>query len=183
MLLPPRSCYVHWPLPPAPRLGHRLTINPAPTSASCCNSEMAESWSTKNSRGTPSNWHILTPDATGSYINGTWSSGGNLPSGYAPWFFGSQVLLDGKTIVIEGGEYNNGSQDWTNLGAVGTISGSPINWTKNNPLRAAGEISVTRRASSWPMEPTCRPTAARHQIALFNGARIPGPRPVGKAVQ
>jgi hypothetical protein len=78
-------------------------------------------------------WHILTPDTTGSYLNGTWSSGGKLPSGYAPWFFGSQVLLDGKTIVVEGGEYNNGSQVWTTLGAVGTISGSSITWAKNNP--------------------------------------------------
>lgn len=78
------------------------------------------------------NWLILTPDATGSYLNGTWSSGGQLPSGYAPWFFGSEVLLDGKTIVVEGGEYNNGSQDWTNLGAIGTISGNTITWTSNS---------------------------------------------------
>jgi hypothetical protein len=49
-------------------------------------------------------WFVLTPDATGSYVNGTWSSGGHLPSGYAPLYFGSQVLLDGKTVVIEGGE-------------------------------------------------------------------------------
>ncbi|MGA7081035.1 MAG: choice-of-anchor D domain-containing protein [Terriglobales bacterium] len=82
--------------------------------------------------GNSRNWHILTPDSTGSYINGTWSSGGELPSGYAPWFFGSEVLLDGQTIVVEGGEYNGGSQDWTNLGAVGTISGSTITWTSNS---------------------------------------------------
>ena len=63
--------------------------------------------------GNSRNWHILTPDASGSYINGTWSSGGSMQSGYAPWFFGSQVLLDGKTIVVEGGEYNSGSSVWT----------------------------------------------------------------------
>src|SRR3984957_21355983 len=68
-------------------------------------------------------WHILTPDSTGSYVNGTWSSGGLLPTGYAPWFFGSQVLLDGKTVVVEGGEYNGGRQGWTTLGAIGTLSG------------------------------------------------------------
>src|SRR5271157_1849710 len=79
------------------------------------------------------NWLLLTPDATGSYVNGTWSSGGELPSGYAPWFFGSEVLLDGKTIVVEGGEYNNGSQDWTNEGAIGTISGNTITWVSNSP--------------------------------------------------
>ena len=79
------------------------------------------------------NWFFLTPDATGSYINGTWSSAGQLQSGYAPLYFGSEVLLDGKTIVVEGGEYNNGSQDWTNEGAVGTISGSSITWVSNSP--------------------------------------------------
>ena len=56
--------------------------------------------------GNPRNWWVLTPDATGSYVNGTWSSGGQLPAGYAPFYFGSQVLLDGHTLVIEGGEYN-----------------------------------------------------------------------------
>ena len=95
--------------------------------------------------GNSRNWHILTPDATGSYLNGTWSSGGQLPSGYAPWFFGSQVLLDGKTVVIEGGEYNGGAQDWTTLGAIGTISGSSITWKSNSPPRA-GLTSVTQRA-------------------------------------
>jgi hypothetical protein len=83
--------------------------------------------------GNSARWHLLTPDATGSYVNGTWSSGGTLPSGYAPWFFGSQVLLDGKTIAVEGGEYNNGDSVWTTLGAIGTISGNTINWAKNSP--------------------------------------------------
>ncbi|MGA7292883.1 MAG: choice-of-anchor D domain-containing protein [Terriglobales bacterium] len=83
--------------------------------------------------GNSAAWHILTPDSTGSYINGTWSSGGHMQPGYAPWFFGSQVLLDGKTIVVEGGEYNGGRQVWTNRGSVGTISGSTITWTSNSP--------------------------------------------------
>src|SRR5450432_1749230 len=67
-------------------------------------------------------WHVLTPDATGSYVNGTWSSGGLLPSNYSPFYFGSQVLLDGQTVVIEGGEYNFGSAVWTNLGARATVT-------------------------------------------------------------
>lgn len=118
--------------------------------------------------GNSSNWHILTPDATGSYINGTWSSGGKLPSGYAPWFFGSQVLLDGKTIVIEGGEYNNGSQDWTNLGAVGTISGSSINWTKNNPPSGWGNLGDAESvilANGTYMQANC----CTAQNALYGG--------------
>ena len=83
--------------------------------------------------GNPRNWWILTPSSTGSYLNGTWSSGGQLPANYSPFFFSSQVLLDGKRVIIEGGEYNFGSADWTNLGAIGTISGSTLTWASNNP--------------------------------------------------
>ena len=119
---------------------------------------------TGNSRA----WHILTPDAQGSYINGTWSSGGLLPSGYSPWFFGSQVLLDGRTVVVEGGEYNNGSAVWTTLGAIGTISGSSITWTSNAPptgwTRLGDAQSVILDNGTYMQANCC--TA---QNALFNG--------------
>ncbi len=55
-------------------------------------------------------WHILTPASDGSYVNGTWSSGGLLPSSYAPFYFGSQLQLNGTQLVVEGGEYNFGSR-------------------------------------------------------------------------
>ena len=50
-------------------------------------------------------WYTLTPDNTGSYINGTWTKVATLPGSYAPLFFGSAVLPDGK-VVVQGGEYN-----------------------------------------------------------------------------
>ena len=90
--------------------------------------------------GNPARWWVLTPDATGSYANGTWSSGGTLPSGYAPFYFGSQVFLDGKTVVIEGGEYNNGSAVWTTLGARLTYSGNSFTWVSNAPPAGWGTI-------------------------------------------
>jgi hypothetical protein len=66
---------------------------------------------------TPS-WWRLTPDINGSYINGTWSQIASLPSGYAPRFFASAVLADGR-VIVEGGEYNNpGGLVWTSLGAI-----------------------------------------------------------------
>jgi hypothetical protein len=114
-------------------------------------------------------WHILTPDSTGSYINGTWSSGGLLPNGYAPWFFGSQVLLDGKTVVIEGGEYNNGQSAWTNLGAIGTISGSSITWTSNSPpsgWSSIGDAESVILPDGTYMQANC----CTAQNALFDGA-------------
>lgn len=62
-------------------------------------------------------WYRLVPDSTGSYINGTWSNAGTLPTGYNPLYFGSSVLPNGE-VVIMGGEYNNGSAVWTTLGAL-----------------------------------------------------------------
>ncbi len=113
-------------------------------------------------------WHILTPDSTGSYINGTWSSGGHLPSGYGPNYFGSQVLLDGKTVVIEGGEYNLGKQDWTNLGAIGTISGSSLTWVSNSPpagWSTIGDAESVILPDGTYMQANC----CTAQNDLFNG--------------
>jgi hypothetical protein len=52
-----------------------------------------------------SDWWKLTPDITGSYVNGTWTQLASLPSGYAPYAMPSAVLADGR-LIIEGGEYN-----------------------------------------------------------------------------
>jgi hypothetical protein len=63
------------------------------------------------------NWYKLTPDITGSYANGTWTAIASLPSGYAPLYYASQVLNDGR-FIINGGEYNFGTPVWTTLGAI-----------------------------------------------------------------
>ena len=65
-----------------------------------------------------SNWHRLTPDSTGNYQNGTWSSLAPLPNNpvipasgggptNAPTYFASAVLSDGRAFTA-GGEDNNG---------------------------------------------------------------------------
>lgn len=64
-----------------------------------------------------SDWYKLTPDNTGSYVNGTWKKLANLPTGYVPDAFASAVLADGR-VVITGGEYLNGFFTLTNLGAI-----------------------------------------------------------------
>lgn len=64
-----------------------------------------------------SDWWKLTPDANGSYVNGTWSQLASLPAGYVPDAFASAVLADGR-VLIEGGEYNNSTFALTNLGAI-----------------------------------------------------------------
>ena len=64
-----------------------------------------------------SDWYRLTPDISGSYINGKWAKMANLPSGYVPDAFASAVLADGR-LVITGGEYLNDVFTLTNLGAI-----------------------------------------------------------------
>ncbi len=64
-----------------------------------------------------SDWYKLTPDNTGSYVNGTWTKMASLPSGYVPDAFASAVLADGRLVIV-GGEYNYNNFALTNLGAV-----------------------------------------------------------------
>jgi hypothetical protein len=64
-----------------------------------------------------SNWWRLTPAINGSYVNGVWSQIASLPAGYAPTFFASAVLADGR-VIVEGGEYNLGNFEVTTLGAI-----------------------------------------------------------------
>ena len=63
-----------------------------------------------------SNWFTLTPDNTGSYINGTWKQVAS-PAGYVPLYVSSAVLADGR-MVIAGGEYLNGAFAFTNKSAL-----------------------------------------------------------------
>jgi hypothetical protein len=59
----------------------------------------------------------LTPDKTGSYINGTWSQIARLP--YDPIANAQAVLPDGR-VLVEGGEYTGPSPQFllTNQGAI-----------------------------------------------------------------
>ncbi|MGH7225312.1 MAG: hypothetical protein ACRELF_18980, partial [Gemmataceae bacterium] len=67
--------------------------------------------------GTAGVWYKLAPDKKGNYTDGTWTKLAAMPAGYSPDFFAEQVLTDGR-VLIEGGEYNGGSGDWTNKGAL-----------------------------------------------------------------
>ena len=90
-----------------------------------------------NGLGT-SNWYRLIPDINGSYQNGTWTQIASMPSGYAPRFYGSAVLPDGR-VIVEGGEYNgsSGTPVETNLGAIynpatntWTMVTPPVGWSQ-----------------------------------------------------
>ncbi|MBV8846850.1 MAG: hypothetical protein JO307_28915, partial [Bryobacterales bacterium] len=62
-------------------------------------------------------WYKLTPDITGSYINGTWTQLATEP--VARLYFASQVLPDGKFFVL-GGEYSGPllQANWSNTGEI-----------------------------------------------------------------
>jgi hypothetical protein len=65
-----------------------------------------------------SDWYALTPDTTGSYVNGTWKQVASMSSDYGPLYYGSAVLPDGR-LIVEGGEYNKTNTGvWTNKGAI-----------------------------------------------------------------
>ena len=79
-------------------------------------------------------WYKLTPDAFGSYVNGTWTQAASLPAGYVPYAFSSAVLANGHVAIV-GGEYNNNNFVLTNKGAIydptkntWTALGHPAGW-------------------------------------------------------
>jgi len=66
------------------------------------------------------NWYRLTPDNTGSYVNGTWTQLASMSSAYKPLYFASAVLPDGR-VIVEGGEYDCTSgcnANWQTQGAI-----------------------------------------------------------------
>ncbi len=50
-------------------------------------------------------FYRLTPDASGSYVYGSWSPLSRPPTGYAPYASSEVVLADGRVLFV-GGEYN-----------------------------------------------------------------------------
>ena len=87
-------------------------------------------------------WWRLTPDKTGNYINGTWTQLASMPSGYAPLYYASVVLPDGR-VVVEGGEDNNGVNNaFTTLGAIyNPVSNSWISLTPPSGVPSIGDAS------------------------------------------
>jgi hypothetical protein len=113
-------------------------------------------------------WSRLTPDASGSYVNGTWSSMATMPSGYAPLYYASAVLADGRMYVV-GGEYNNGSQVWTNLGAIY----NPVanTWAALNAPFPAGQVGDTQSVV-FPNGKMMISNITNTQVALLDPATL-----------
>ena len=70
-----------------------------------------------NTTGGTNDWWKLTPDASGSYADGTWSQIASMPAAYTPLYFASAILPDGR-MIVEGGEYIGENAAWSNQGAI-----------------------------------------------------------------
>jgi hypothetical protein len=97
-----------------------------------------------NTTGGTNEWWKLTPAANGSYIDGTWSQIASMPADYAPLYFASAILPDGR-MIVEGGEYNGENAVWSNQGEIyNPVTNSwasvapPTGWT--NMGDAASEV-------------------------------------------
>jgi hypothetical protein len=127
--------------------------------------------------GSSADWYKLTPDINGSYVNGTWSQIASLPiingTQYAPLYFASAVLPDGRVIIM-GGEYNGGVGDHTNMGAI--YDPLADDWTAVSPPTgpawfAIGDSQSTLLADGTFLLAACcagSPTAD----ALFDAATL-----------
>jgi len=112
----------------------------------------------------------LTPDKTGSYINGTWSQLASLPSGYGPLYYASAVLADGK-VLMEGGEYNCCGGSEVTLGAI--YNPATNAWTSVAPPSGWTYIgdspSVVLPSGTFMMGQGASPSAAQ---VVFNESAL-----------
>jgi hypothetical protein len=75
-------------------------------------------------------WYRLTPDANGSYLNGTWST--RAPMNYDRLYYSSQVLRDGR-VLVAGGEYGTGTNS-------AEVYDPPANSWSITPPPPAGQV-------------------------------------------
>jgi len=70
-----------------------------------------------NTTGGTNQWWKLTPDSSGSYVDGTWSQIASMPADYSPLYFASAILPDGR-MIVEGGEYIGENAVWSSQGEI-----------------------------------------------------------------
>ena len=76
-------------------------------------------------------WYLLTPDSTGSYVNGTWSPLANEPTDRL--YYGSNVMQNGNFFVV-GGEYVNGSTTATHSNTGDIYNSATNSWSSITPF-------------------------------------------------
>ncbi len=96
-------------------------------------------------------WYRLTPNAAGSYVNGTWTTLTAAP--HSRLYYPSQVLKDGR-VFVAGGEYGTGggfaevydpaTNAWTNVTPGGSLwnSGSDNFYDCNSEILNNGKVLI-----------------------------------------
>jgi hypothetical protein len=118
-------------------------------------------------------WYRLAPDNTGSYTCGTWTQLATIPAsfGYGPRFYAAAVLPDGR-FVIEGGEYSNGVNNWTNKGAI--YNPKANQWLPIRPPPGWNNIGDAQATvlpnGQWVLAACC--FGNQKQFALFNANNL-----------
>ncbi len=90
-----------------------------------------------------SNWFQLTPDATGSYVRGTWTM--LQPMHYTRAGFASDILTNGQ-VFIAGGEYGTGDptsevyDPVSNIWNIVPVPTNLINPTNLSPIWGGGTL-------------------------------------------
>jgi len=105
-------------------------------------------------------WYALTPDINGSYLNGTWSQLASTKPDYAPLFYASAILPDGR-LIVQGGEYNvSGPAVFTTKGAI--YNPLTNKWTTHDPPKGWATVgdaqSVVLANGTFMMASCCDDT-------------------------
>jgi hypothetical protein len=138
--------------------------------------------------GGTADWWKLTPNAKGSYVKGKWSELPPMPGGYAPLYFSSAILPNGK-MIVEGGEYLGANPVWTNKGAIyNPLTNSwkkvapPAGWTNIGDAEADVLSNGTYMQAQACSECTSSTPLASTSYAFFNttGNNWLEPIPAGK---
>ena len=97
---------------------------------------------------TSTSWYRLTPDSSGSYINGTWSTLTGMHD--TRLYYSSCVLTNGQ-VFVAGGEYGTGyptSEVYDPVGNLWTIASVPTSLL--NPANQSPEVGETQGFSDSP---------------------------------
>lgn len=99
----------------APSIWTRLTNSPPATTGTLL--LLSDGRVMAQRAGVSKIWYMLTPNSSGSYINGTWSTLSSMS--LERLYYGSNVLPDGKLFLI-GGEYSGSplAQNFENSGEI-----------------------------------------------------------------
>jgi hypothetical protein len=109
--------------------------------------------------GVGNTWNLLTPDANGSYVNGTWSTLAAMAK--TRLYFSSQVLQDGR-VFVAGGEYGTGGNFMETYNPLTNTWGGELNYGSkisdaNSEILPNGRVIVS-------------PVAARPNTFIWNPA-------------